>query len=248
MLSCPALEARKDRVPVSVQTECQQGMKPSNNLRILNRLREDGEKKGIGVCSKSLSYIQDGSSRIIEWIELLRALGADKIMLSVLSVHPNLMKVPGFYESESSTQKDTLFEVFDYYESLGVLEVTLTTLPDAQPNDPVLTNMLMYQAGDPHVQLWRNEPISVNDCFLKNMNMYRYIVNIDTDEVIVPGNKTGPTWVEMMEATEKVTKNKAIGTWEFRNSWFLDGLLPKPFEHIPADMHMMQHIFRCNSN
>ena len=147
-----------------------------------------------------------------------------------------------------------------------MLEVTLITLPDTQPNDPVLTNMLMYQAGNPHVQLWRNEPISVNDCFLKNMNMYRYIVNIDTDEVIVPSNKTGPTWVEMMEATENVTKNQAIiiniasrrrylivivqsiGTWGFRNSWFLDGLLPKPFEHIPADMHMMQHIFRCNSN
>ena len=99
--------------------------------------------------------------------------------------------------------------MFDYYESLGVLEVTLTTLPDTQPNDPVLTNMFMYQNGNPHVQLWRNEPISVNDCFLKNMNMYRYIVNIDTDEVIVPSHEAGPTWVEMMETLEKVTKNQA---------------------------------------
>ena len=100
MLSCPALEAREDRVPVSVslvQTTCQQGVKPTNNLRIFNRRREDGEKRGIGVCSKSLSYIDDGSKKIIEWIELLRALGADKIMLSVLSVHPNIMKVPGAY-------------------------------------------------------------------------------------------------------------------------------------------------------
>ena len=100
--------------------------------------------------------------------------------------------------------------MFDYYESLGVLEVTLTTLPDNQPNDPVLTNMLMYQAGDPHVQLWRNEPISVNDCFLKNMNMYRYIVNIDTDEVIVPTNKTGSTWVQMMEVLENVTHKQVL--------------------------------------
>ena len=100
MLSCPALEAEEDRVPVSaslVQTVCQQGVKPSNNLRIFNRRREDGVKKGIGVCSKSMSYIDDGSKKIIEWIELLRALGADKIMLSVLSVHPNIMKVPGAY-------------------------------------------------------------------------------------------------------------------------------------------------------
>ena len=67
--------------------------------------------------------------------------------------------------------------------------------------------MLMYKTGDPHVQLWRNEPISVNDCFLKNMHMFRYIVNIDNDEVIVPTNKTGPTWVEMMEVLENVTEN-----------------------------------------
>ena len=95
--------------------------------------------------------------------------------------------------------------MLDYYQSRGVLEVTPTSLPDSQPNDPVLTSMFMYQAEDPHVQLWRNEPISVNDCFLKNMNMYRYIVNIDTDEVIVPTHQTGPTWVQMMEVLENVT-------------------------------------------
>ena len=97
MLSCPALEAREDRVPVSVslvQTLCQQGVKPSNR-------REDGEKRGIGVCSKSLSYIKDGSKKMVEWIELLLALGADKIMFSVLSVHPNIMKVANFYNAST---------------------------------------------------------------------------------------------------------------------------------------------------
>ena len=98
MLSCPALEAREDRVPVSVslvQTVCQQGVKPSNNLRIYNRRREDGVKKGFGVCSKALalSLLYDNSIKFIEWIELLRALGAEKVMISVISVHPNLMKV-----------------------------------------------------------------------------------------------------------------------------------------------------------
>ena len=96
MLSCPALEAREDRVPVSVslvQAECQQGVKPSNNLRILDRRPEHGDKRGIGVCSKSLAFVDDESMKIIEWIELLRALGADKIMLSVLFVHPNIQKV-----------------------------------------------------------------------------------------------------------------------------------------------------------
>ena len=96
MMSCSALEAKEDRLPVSVslvQAECQKGVKPSNNLRILNRWREDGEKRGIGVCSKSISYVDDASMKFIEWMELLRALGADKIMLSVLFIHPNTQKV-----------------------------------------------------------------------------------------------------------------------------------------------------------
>ena len=45
------------------------------------------------MCSKALSLLEDNSMRIIEWIELLRALGAEKVIIGVLSVHPNLMKV-----------------------------------------------------------------------------------------------------------------------------------------------------------
>ena len=102
MLSCPALEAREDRLPVSVslvQTVCQQGVKPTNNLRIFNRQRDGGVKKGIAVCSKALalSLLEDNSMKFIEWIELLRALGAEKIGIGVISAHPNLRKVSETY-------------------------------------------------------------------------------------------------------------------------------------------------------
>ena len=63
--------------------------------------------------------------------------------------------------------------MFEYYESLGVLEVTPTTLPDTQPTDPVLANMFVYENnGRTSDQTWRTEQISVNDCFLKNMNLF----------------------------------------------------------------------------
>ena len=108
------------------------------------------------------------------------------------------------------TIQNIVQKVFEYYESLGVLEVTPTTLPDTQPTDPVLANMFVYENnGRTSDQTWRTEQISVNDCFLKNMNLFRYIVNIDIDEVIVPTNKTGPTWTEMMEVLESVTDNQA---------------------------------------
>ena len=88
------------------------------------------------------------------------------------------------------------------------MEVTPTTLPDSQPTDPVLANMFVYNGGH-YDQKMRTEQISVNDCFLKNMNIYKYIVNFDIDEVIVPTNQTGSTWVQMMEVLENVTDNQA---------------------------------------
>ena len=85
----------KHLVPVSVslvETECPKS-KPTNNIQVYFDKHESGHKKGVAVCSKSLSHPGDVSMRIIEWIELLRAQGVDKIFLSVLAVHPNVNKV-----------------------------------------------------------------------------------------------------------------------------------------------------------
>ena len=85
--------------------------------------------------------------------------------------------------------------------------MTKITLAGTQPNDPVLTNMFMYQSPNPHKHLWGNERLSVNDCFLRNMQKYKYIANIDNDEVILP--RTVSTWSRMIELIiKKKTKNK----------------------------------------
>ena len=84
--------------------------------------------------------------------------------------------------------------------------MTKITLAGTQPNDPVLTNMFMYQSPNPHKHLWGNERLSVNDCFLRNMQKYKYIANIDNDEVIMP--RTVSTWSKMIELIKENTKNK----------------------------------------
>ena len=126
--------------------------------------------------------------------------------------------------------------MFDYYEFLGVLEVSQTTLPATQPNDPVLTNIFVKEhsggVNDPFVQQWRTEQVPVNDCYLKNMNMYKYIVNIDIDEVIVPTNKTGPTWVEMMQILENVTENEACARTSPYRAWLLQTTSLKLFQGL----------------
>ena len=95
ILGCYPPNSMKHLVPVSVslvETECPK-RKASNNIKVYFDKNENSHKKGIAVCSKSLSHPGDVSMRIIEWIEVLRAQGVDKIILSVLSVHPNVNKV-----------------------------------------------------------------------------------------------------------------------------------------------------------
>ena len=61
---------------------------------IYNPVTTTERKKSFAVCCKGLYFpTVDLSLRLVEWIEVQRALGADKITLPILEVHPNMMKV-----------------------------------------------------------------------------------------------------------------------------------------------------------
>lgn len=50
---------------------------------------------------KGLDFLhEDLSVRLVEWIELLNLLGADKVFFYELQVHPNISKVLKYYEQE----------------------------------------------------------------------------------------------------------------------------------------------------
>lgn len=96
----------------------------NNNLRVL--YDRPKEKKGFAVCVKGLDFLhEDLSVRLIEWIELLGLLGADKIFFYELAVHPNITKV------------------LRYYQSTGQIDVTPLTLPGGQPNDPRIRHIYL---------------------------------------------------------------------------------------------------------
>ena len=129
------------------------------------------------MCVKGLDFPEDDLSiRLTEWIEVLRALGADKIFLYNLKVHPNMTKV------------------LDHYSAQGLVEVTPISLPGHQPNLPILQHMYLQS------KLWNkrhNELIPYNDCLYRNMYRYEYIALLDIDEVIVPLQHT--SWGDMMK-------------------------------------------------
>ena len=191
LLPQPALLASKGlpigQVPISVSLT-EKGCEPAtNNLRVHNNV--PAKKGKFAVCVKGLDFLQeDLSVRLVEWIELLTLLGADKIFLYELEVHPNISKV------------------LRHYQETGRVELTPITLPGEQPNIPGLRHMYLKSKITSKRQ---NEVIPYNDCLYRNLYTYDYIALMDTDEVILPKNVQ--TWPELIDAI--IPKSLAAGNY-----------------------------------
>ena len=186
----------------------------TNNLRVI--YNKPDVKKGFAVCVKGLDFLhEDLSVRLVEWIELIGLLGADKIYFYQLQVHPNVSKV------------------LDHYTRLGKVEVTPLTLPGGQPNVPAFQHMYLTKKTNNKRQ---NELIPYNDCLYKHMYEYEYIALLDVDEVIMPLRDN--TWPELMKRVlpkALAIRNETRASYNVRNVYFLDDLLHShgSFEHLP---------------
>ena len=215
-------------MPISVSLT-EKGCEPAtNNLRVNNQRPDPGQPKGkFAVCVKGLDFLhQDLSVRLVEWIELLGLLGAEKIFFYELEVHPNISKV------------------LRYYADRGRIQLTKISLPGEQPNIPGLRHMYLKSKITSKRQ---NEVIPYNDCLYRNLHTFQYIALMDTDEVIMPKNVQ--TWPELMD----VVVNKSLqvanytrASYNFRNVYFWDD---SSHSHrwepnLPRHLHMLQHVYR----
>ncbi|KAJ8666839.1 hypothetical protein QAD02_008501 [Eretmocerus hayati] len=213
--------------PVSVSLVERRCETASNNLRVQYNKPPDGRKRDFAVCVKGLDFLhEDLSVRLVEWIELIGLLGADKIFFYQLQVHPNVSKV------------------LSHYENMGKVEVTKVTLAGGQPNAPAFQHMYLTKKTNHKRQ---NELIPYNDCFYKHMYEYKYIALLDVDEVIMPVRD--PDWRRLMDRVEKDAlklRNETRASYNVRNVYFLDDLLHThgEFKDIPRYMHMLQHVYR----
>lgn len=186
----------------------------TNHLRVIYNKPE--HKKGFAVCVKGLDFLhEDLSVRLVEWIELINLLGADKIYFYELQVHPNVTKV------------------LRHYQRLGMVHVTPLTLPGGQPNVPAFQHMYLTKKTNHKRQ---NELIPYNDCLYKHMYEYEYIALLDVDEVIMPVKDA--TWQELMRRVLPKAlqiRNETRASYNVRNVYFLDDLLHSHgyFKDIP---------------
>lgn len=193
----------------------------TNSLRIINN--KPAAKKRFAVCVKGLDYLHDDISvRLVEWLELNRALGVEKVYFYYFSIHPNITKT------------------LQYYKKADFVDFTPLTLPGGYPNLPQLRHLVLSSTITQRRQM---EVIPYNDCFYKHMYEYDYIVLLDIDEIIMP--KTG-NWHDLINTLENDEKLKTASGFYTRNIYFLDQFLPKGivFPDIPKFLHIMNHVYR----
>lgn len=103
LVACVLPEGYKDQIPQTVSLVANKCDTASNNLRVVYDRPE--EKRDFAVCVKGMDFLHvDLSVRLVEWIELLKLLGADKIFIYELHVHPNMSKVLKHYQNEGSVR------------------------------------------------------------------------------------------------------------------------------------------------
>ncbi|XP_042234640.1 uncharacterized protein LOC121874538 [Homarus americanus] len=184
---------------------------------------QNGGGKKFAVCVKGMDFDEDISIKLIEWLELLFILGADQVFIYKYTIHKNVGKV------------------FDYYEKKGKVKVISLTLPGDQPNEPKLRTTYLKRA------LWqkrRNELVPYNDCLYRNIYLFKYVIPLDIDEVIIPVKSY--TWPEMfLEFQKKNSKvMKKFASFSAPNAYFFEAFNSTHNPSVPKYFHMPHHTIR----
>ncbi|XP_063880400.1 uncharacterized protein LOC135111213 isoform X1 [Scylla paramamosain] len=227
LLQCVIPESHRQRVPQSVSLVEGRCNRSTNNLRVVHNLPPGGQKQTFAICVKGMAFSDDLSVKLVEWLELQFLLGVDKVFLYDLEVHPNVTKVLRFYESQ------------------GRVDLKSMTLPGEQPS---VRGLIRSYINKKITHKRQNEVIPYNDCLYRNMNLYKFIVLLDTDEVIMP--RAVPNWKELLEQVAPQVmsgEDHPYASYYARNVYFLDSMQDKHgwAMDVPRFMHMLQHLYRA---
>ncbi|KAL8574491.1 hypothetical protein ACOMHN_060161 [Nucella lapillus] len=127
-------------------------------LRVHHPVKKTG---GLAICAKISYGFRLDPEKLLEWFEIQRLLGVDKIQLFDFS------------------NTEIVYKIFQHYQNTGLLDLLLYKLP-GRPWGRSLLNK-----GVDFARFGHDEELSLWDCRLR-LAGYDYVMDVDTDEVIMP--------------------------------------------------------------
>jgi len=225
IVSCPLPDNQRDKVPVSVSIVGTELEMPTNLLKVIYNKPSFVEKRNkFMVCSKGHTFpALDISFKFVEWIETLRALGAD-VSIYYFQMPPNMLKV------------------LDYYTSKGLLDVSHVTIPGNEKfNEPEVQYQYLMEHSNRNF-LNHFGWVHLQDCLYRNLYLYDYVMVTDYDEIFV--SKKQLNFEKMIQ--EIVNVSEPYQSYRFRNTYFMDKMQKAHgFEpDVPEYFTMMKHVYR----
>ncbi|CAL4124627.1 unnamed protein product [Meganyctiphanes norvegica] len=228
LLTCEIPSSLKGEIPASVSLVEHPCDLATNHLRVVNNQPEFGHKKDFAVCVKGMDFLRyDMSVILVEWLELLFLMGVHKVFIYNMETHPNNMKV------------------LQYYQSQNKVHIIPITLPGFYPN---LHDLRHYFVKKKVLFKRQTEVIPYNDCFYMNMNRYKFISLLDTDEMIMP--KKSNDWIDLLKIIkEKDKTTNRRSSYVFRNVYVMDSMRePHGWNSsFPKYMKLSQNVWRSKN-
>ncbi|XP_062140953.1 uncharacterized protein LOC133849095 isoform X1 [Drosophila sulfurigaster albostrigata] len=225
LLSCQLpSNPRSSRVPELVSLVFDDRCaRPTNALRVVYEAPQRKRVRRFAVCVKDLNFPHvEMSQRWIEWLEMLRLLGAERVTAYDLG--------------GESLLPQTRRTLQHYVTRDGLVRLRPHRLLHKMPT-PTL-NWLSKSL---------NEVLCYVDCFYRHIYEFDYVGIFDVDEVIMPLGELH-NWTALLQQLERDSNQvleencEARASYCFRNIYF-----PNDWpvdERVSSAFHMLQHVQR----
>lgn len=138
LITCPLDKVHHK--PTSVSISSKPCSRAENKLIIIDNQPLSGIKKKFGVCTSYITFeSRDFGIRFVEWVHMLRILGADKLHIYNRFVHPDVYELLQFFE------KSGFVEVLPFLEPREFKMGTTDTLQINMLNDCFYRNKNLYK-------------------------------------------------------------------------------------------------------
>ena len=210
---------RTDRLPTHISMMAAPCAQPKTYLKVVIPEKPKSPSRDIGLCVKAIwgDFTYRNAPYFVNWMESLRILGLKRVYI---------------YTSGLDLRDDVIKRVFSHYVKSGFLYTeflhnNLYETPQVEMNKQISQALVLTV---------------INDCFLRHMHKYEFMLHHDTDEILIPRhNQTYRQLLDdFMGEDERYVNYEAL----LSRSAFFYTYYEASHREQPAYMTFLRHAYR----